>query len=304
MPADYHVQVATDSGPMVAPATSMVWQQQYQGQQNVFGVVDLMPDTQSFDKELSMLRQRAHEVTSDRLHLQPHLSPLTAPATAADTAMERFSLFGAVSMVAQTDRLHKRQCRSSSGSPPPPQELLGALPMAASPWLAPSSVDLFADAQASPTSRPAAKKPRHAGPAAATQAEEEMAEDAASSQAATQLFLQQILADLYADQDPTTITPGPQFPQLVLAAPGPLEPVQVELVPVADPTPDPVVPAPVSPAAGPVHPPQTGNNHGRNRKHQGGLVLLCTLHGIVKEVTNLGRHNLPLYCNACHKMLS
>jgi hypothetical protein len=106
---------------------------------------------------------------------------------------------------------------------------------------------------------------------------------------------------------------GPQFPGFALA-PGPLVSARFELGPVAGPTPGPVVPAPVSPAAGPVHPPQAGNNHG-NRKHRG-LVLLGTLynvqcmhtwtcttgyivqcmhtcmHSIAKGATNLGHHKL------------
>jgi hypothetical protein len=267
---------------VAAPATSMVWQQQlYQGQHSMFGVLDMVPDVQSLDRELSMLRQRAHQVTADRLHLQPHLSPIMAPAApapAANSDMRRFSLFGEILKVAQTERLPKRQWRSSTGSTPPPQEQLGALLMAAAPWLEPSSVDPLDDAQPSPTRRPAAKKPRHAGPAAATEAEEETAGDAFAPRAAPQLFLQQILADLYAEQDPNTptATPGPQFPQRALAAPGPLEPVQFKLWSVAGPTPDPVVPAPVSPAAGAVHPPETGNSHGRNRKHQLGGIASCS----------------------------
>jgi hypothetical protein len=265
-PADNKAQRAGNPGPMAAPATSMAWQQQqYQGQHSVLGVLDLIPDMQSFEKELTMLRQRANQVTADRLHLQPHLAPLmaqAAPATAANTAMGGSSLFGAASLVAQTGRLPKRQWLSSSGSPPPPrQELIGALPMAAAPWLEPSS----ANAQPSAASRPAAKKPRHAGLIAA-EAEDAAHPRKASMAAATQLFLQQILADLDADQDPKplTATSGPQFPQfqtaqVALAAPGPLFLAQFELGPVAGPTPGPVVPAPVSPAAGPVHPPQAGN---------------------------------------------
>jgi hypothetical protein len=293
-PADY-------SGPTAAPATSMVWQQQYQGQQSMFGMLDLVPGMHAFDKELSVLRQRAHQLTADRLHLQPQLTPLLAPAPAANTAMGRYSLFGAALLVSQAERLPKRQWPSSPGSPPPPtHELLGALPMGAAPWLDPSSVQV----QPCAASRPATKKPRNAGPATAAETEERMmADDAAAPwmAAATQLFLQQILADVDADQDPNprTATPGPQFPQFVLAAPGPLDPTHFELGPAAGPTTDPVVPAPASPAAGPVHPPwltkpEAGNNHARNRKHPRGDLSygVQSAHSIVKETANSRhRHN-------------
>jgi hypothetical protein len=326
-PSDYKAQIYIKSEPAAAPATSMGWwqqqQQQHQGQQRVLGVLDVKPDMRTLKSEPTMLRQQAQPVTADRLPLQPHLSSLMAPAPAANTASGEFTLlgavplvaqtkrlprgrwfgssgspappprecplFGAVSLVAQTERMPERQLLTSSGSPPPPRS--SPLPMGGALWLGPRSANQFAKAQPSPPSRPAAKKPRHAAPAAATEAaaavtwaETEMAQDPAAPRmepvtAATQLFLQQILAELDAEQglNPLANTPGPQYPG-GLAAPGPLAPAQPGFGPVAGPSPGSVNPAPVSAAAGPVHRHQAGEKSGGSNhlhgKHPGG-DLLC-----------------------------